>query len=116
MSGKQNSVIGEGYYFYDHWAENWLTNIRWETWQTMPKSSFNCVNGLDAGRKLTCGSLNVFVGPGVGSAVTDESGLVIIALPNNRLLKCDLKAETAEFMDYSDDAAMVAPEFRVKLS
>jgi hypothetical protein len=39
-------------------------------------------------------------------------GKMIIMLPNNRLLVADLRAETAEFMEYSDDAACVAPEFR----
>jgi hypothetical protein len=96
----------------------WFKNVRWETWDSRPKE--DCCGiaaiGEDAAMKLMTGSLCVFIGPGVGSAICQADGVVIIALPNNRLFKADLKAEIAEFMDYSDDAAMVAPEFRQKLN
>lgn len=100
--------------FYHGPAYRWIDNIHYETWETLPLCTVtvSCFIGADAGWKFTNGSFNFFCGPGVGSAVTEATGLVIIALPNGRLFKADLKAETAEFMDYSDDAAMVAPEFR----
>ena len=72
----------------------------------------NCAIGLNAAYRLTTGTYNFLCGPGVGSTITNECGQVIIRLPNNRLFKADLFKETAEFMDYSDDAACVAPEFR----
>lgn len=81
------------------------------TWDTLPPFGC-CAIGEKAGQNLTTGSMVFLYGPYVGSSLTDECGLVIIALPNGRLFKADLKAETAEFMDYSDEAAMVSPEFR----
>lgn len=102
--------------FYYSPAFDWINNIRWKTWDDMPHG-FNFLIGDYAGYRLAFGDFNLFLGRGVGSAIGDAaSGQIIIALPNNRLFKADLKAETAEFMDYSDNAAMVAPEFRRVLS
>lgn len=104
--------------FYRSQAYDWVNNIRWKTWDDLPfdNASNNFIIGMNAGYRLTFGSFNLLLGPGVGSTITNESALVIIALPNNRLFRADLRAETAEFMDYSDDAAMVAPEFRQPLN
>lgn len=99
--------------FYQSKQWKWVQNIRWETWDTFP-GGLNYAMGQNSAAYLTTGGMNFLFGPGIGSLITTERGKVIVALPNNRLFKADLIAETAEFMDYSDDAACVAPKFREK--
>lgn len=93
-------------------AYRWISNVHYETWDSLPQSSYLIAIGDGAGARIRNASFCICVGPGVGSAILDERGLIIIALPNNRLFKADLINETAEFVEYSDDAAMVAPEYR----
>lgn len=50
----------------------------------------------------------------VGSAPDVPSNTLIVRLTTDRMLRCDLKAEKCQFMPYSPEAAMVAPEFRDK--
>ena len=104
-------ITAEEFYMTASYA--WVVSIRCETWHTLPACSLNYCIGPNAGAFLQNGSFNMLIGPGVGSTLTNESGRIIIPLPNGRLFKADLIAETAEFLDYSDDAACVAPQFRV---
>ncbi len=95
----------------------WLSNIWNETWDTLPVGdSFNIMLNRQFFHPAFTGNFNLFYGATVGSDVIAADGLVIIELPEARLFIADLVAETAEFMAYSDEAAMVAPQYREPLS